>query len=91
MVVRESAPAWGVVVAERGRLVLPAALRERLSIKTGDYLLVTEESDGSLRVVRRGDLIRRLQGSWTAPGTGRRLSDDLLAERRREAAREDSK
>ena len=90
IVVRESAPAYSVVMAERGRLVLPAPLRERLAIKAGDQLLVTEEVDGSLRVVRRADVVRRLQGSWTVAAGARRLSDDLVAERRREAAREDS-
>ena len=78
-------------MAERGRLVLPAALRERLAIKAGDQLLVSEEADGTLRLMRRSDVVRRLQGSWTAPGRARRLSDDLVAERRREAAREESK
>ena len=88
ILVRESLPAYGVVVAERGRLVLPSDLRRRLAIKAGDHLLVSEEADGSLRLIRRTDLVRRLQGSWT-PSTGRRrLSDDLLAERRLEAARD---
>lgn len=90
IVVRESAPPYSVVMADRGRLVLPAPLRERLAIKAGDQLLVTEEADGSLRVVRRADVVRRLQGSWTAAAGARRLSDDLIAGRRREAAREES-
>src|SRR5690349_17615530 len=89
-VARESAPAYGVVMAERGRLVSPAALRERLAIKTGDRLFVSEEADGSLRLMRRDDLVRRLQGSWRADARGRRRSDELLDERRREAAREDA-
>ena len=88
--VRESMEGYGVVMAERGRLVLPAALRERLALKTGDRLLVTEEADGSLRLTPRADLVRHLQGSWTSAGRKRRRSDELLAERRRDAARESS-
>ena len=80
--------AYGVVVADRGRLVLPSALRSRFAVKAGDRLLVTEEPDGSLRVVRRADAVRQLQGSW-GPAGRRRRSDDLLAERRGEAKRED--
>lgn len=72
-------------VGDRGRLVLPSALRRRMAVKAGDALILTDEGDGSCRIIRRADLIQRLRGSWRQ-ARGRRLSDELIAERRREAA-----
>ena len=87
--VRESAPAYGAQMTERGRLVLPVALRRRLGLKSGERLTLTIDADGSLRMSRRIDLIRQLKGSWGPSTPGRSPVDDLLAERRREARRDD--
>jgi len=58
-----------------------------MAVKAGDAVILTDEGDGSCRIVRRANLVQRLRGSWRQPG-GRRLSDDLIAERRREASAE---
>ena len=78
-------------LGHRGRLVLPAAVRQRLDLKEGDRLILTVEADGSLRLssareaARAGrGLLRRLLPDLE----GRRLSDELIAERRGEAASE---
>jgi AbrB family looped-hinge helix DNA binding protein len=39
-----------VVVGERGRLVLPSALRAEVGIEAGTRLLLSAEADGSLRL-----------------------------------------
>lgn len=72
----------------RGRLVLPASLRERLGLKEGDRLVLTVETDGSLRLVSLREQVRKLQGLFKdiAPGTS--LADELIQERREEALRE---
>ncbi len=77
------------MVGERGRLVLPSAVRAELGIKPGMRMLLSTEPDGSLRlrpyriVAEQGrGLLARL-----APAD-RSMVDELLAERRREAERE---
>ena len=72
---------------ERGRLVLPAALRRRLGLRAGDELKISEEADGVLRVESRRAAARALIGS-----AGRMKGsavEELRAERRRQAAAED--
>jgi AbrB family looped-hinge helix DNA binding protein len=78
-----------VVVGARGRLVLPSAVRAELGIKPGTRLLLSTEPDGSLRlrpyraVAEQGrGLLAQLEPA------DRSMVDELLAERRREAARE---
>ena len=88
--VRETPPAYSVDVGDRGRLVLPAPLRRQLAIKTGDRMTLTIESDGSLRLLRRADLAARLRGVYRDVDPGRSWADDLMAERRREAAHDDA-
>lgn len=73
-----------------GRVVLPAAYRRALGLKNGDHVQVRLEDD-EIRVVSRATAIRRVQDlvarhskddkSWV---------DELIAERRREAAREEA-
>ena len=83
--------AFAVTMADRGRLVLPAEVRERLKIKAGDRLTLVLETDGSLRLLTADAYIRRLRGAFKHLAPGRILSDELIAERRREAAIEDRK
>ena len=79
-----------VFMAERGRLVLPAEVRERLRIQPGDRLALIVDPDGTIRLQTRTVAIQNLRGSFkhlTTPG--RLASDELIAERRREAAKEE--
>lgn len=73
----------------RGRVLLPRTMRERLGIGPHTPVAVEERDDGSvvLRDVRtaRERLLDEFQGSWAG---GARSSDDLIAERRRDAASE---
>ncbi|MBI2872579.1 MAG: AbrB/MazE/SpoVT family DNA-binding domain-containing protein [Chloroflexi bacterium] len=74
-------------LGEGGRLVIPAEYRKSLGLKPGDeVILVLEEGEVRLltphRAVRRAQaLVRRYVPE------GRRLADELLRERREEAAR----
>lgn len=74
---------------ERGRLVLPAALRRRLGLRPGDELVVSEQADGALRVESRRTAARALLG-LAGPARGESAVEELLAERRRETAREEA-
>jgi AbrB family looped-hinge helix DNA binding protein len=76
-----------VRVGDRGRVVLPAAVREALQLEPGTQLLASAEADGSLRLRPYRTVAEQSRG-LLADLPGDPLVDDLLAERRREAARE---
>lgn len=71
-----------------GRIVLPAAYRKALGLAQGDELVLTLEDD-ALRIMSLHAAIRRAQAivRQYIP-EGARLSDELLADRRLEAAHE---
>lgn len=82
----ETSTPVSVRLGAQGRLVVPAALREALGFKTGDQLVVRVQ-DGRLVVESRESVVRRVQERFGAPG--RNLVKELIAERRREARREE--
>ena len=82
-------PSYSVALGERGRLVLPAALRQRLDLKPGDRLIVTVDEEGGFRVVSARELARRLRGIDRDLAPGRSLVAELIAERREEARRDE--
>jgi AbrB family looped-hinge helix DNA binding protein len=76
---------YQVIMGDRGRLVIPADLRERAGLAEGTALVLLETPTGlvlltrpQLRELVRGDL------------AGLDLVGELLAERRAEAAAEDA-
>ena len=73
-----------------GRFVLPARLRQSIGVKPGDTLVI--ESDGDSLLVRSLDqVIREVQDSFApyrVPGVS--VVDELIAERRAEAAKEEA-
>jgi len=71
-----------------GRIALPAVLRERLGLTFGDSVLVIED-DGEIRIETATDALKEAQAymaSLVAPGVS--LADELISERRKEAANE---
>ncbi len=80
-----------VRVDGRGRVVLPAALRERLGLHRGDTLVLSVETDGTVRLLNPAEAARAGRGLLRrlAPAARRRsLAKELIAERRAEARRE---
>jgi AbrB family looped-hinge helix DNA binding protein len=82
-----------VVLAPNGRIVIPAAIREELGVAPGDTLLLNVE-DGVLQIESYATRIRRVQREVAeafrglrAPGAS--MADELIAERREEARREE--
>lgn len=72
-----------------GRVVIPAAFREALGLKDGDAMIASLE-DGELRLATMAAVARRVQAlvrQFVPEGVS--LSDELMAERRREVAREE--
>ena len=72
-------------MGEGGRLVIPAEYRKALGVEAGDELVLVLE-EGSLRVTTPREAIRRAQALVRSyVPEGRSLSDELIAERRRES------
>jgi len=75
-------------VADGGRIVIPAAVRERLGLNVGADLVMTVEDDHatltSAKAARRR--ARQRVRRYVAPGAS--LSEELMAERKKEAGRE---
>ena len=77
-----------VTVGEKGRIVIPAEIREAMGINVGDTVEVRLE-DYEIRVSTRRARIRRAQESvrhLAPPGT--LVSEELSAERREAAKNE---
>jgi AbrB family looped-hinge helix DNA binding protein len=77
-----------VEMGAAGRLVIPAAFRAALGMKPGDKLTVTLEAN-ELRIYTRREGIRRAREiirKYVPEGVS--LADELIADRRAEAARE---
>jgi hypothetical protein len=53
-------------------------------------LILHPDGEGGLRVVSARQLARRLRGLYRDLAPGRSFADELIAERRKEAGREDA-
>jgi len=74
-------------LGEGGRLVIPAEYRKALGVSVGDELVLVLE-EGSVRVSTPHEAIRRAQALVRSyVPEGRSLSDELIAERRKESRR----
>jgi AbrB family looped-hinge helix DNA binding protein len=73
---------------DRGRLVIPADFRNRLGLKPGDEVRISEESDGSLRVESRRTAAHALIG--LAGTLDHSVLEELAADRREQTAAEDA-
>lgn len=77
-----------VTVAANGRVVIPIAFRRVLGVEQGGPLLFKLE-EGAIKIMSRDQAIRSVQdmvAKYIKPGQS--LVDDLIAERRAEARRE---
>ena len=78
-----------ITVGDRGRVVLPASIRTELGLKAGTRMLATTEEDGSVRLQPYRTIAARARGMFADLAPGVSLADELIAERRAEAAREE--
>lgn len=79
-----------VRIAPGGRVVLPAEYRRALGVGIGDDMVIELKGD-ELRLRSRQAAIKRVQAMVCEhiPDDRRSLADELIAERREEAAREE--
>jgi AbrB family looped-hinge helix DNA binding protein len=80
---------YSIFLGERGRLVLPAKLRQHLNLQPGDRLIASVDDEGAIRLISARDLAHQLRGLFADIAPGRSLVDELIAERREEARREE--
>jgi AbrB family looped-hinge helix DNA binding protein len=74
-----------------GRILIPAAVRHRLGLREGSEVIVRVEESGQLQVTSRAQALARAQGELRKyVGPNRALADELIAERRAEAERENA-
>lgn len=76
---------YQVVMGDRGRLVIPADLRERAGLAEGTALILLETPTGLVLLTRA-----QLQELVRADLAGLDLVGELLSERRAEAAADDA-
>ncbi len=77
-----------VTISEGGRIVIPAAFRKALDLSVGD-VVVLELDDDTLRLQPRAQRVQQaLDRLYVQVKGGPSLVDELIAERRAEAARE---
>ena len=75
-------------IDKNGRVFIPAEYRQELGLKPGDAVVV-ELRDGDLQIVSHAEALRRVRELIARHiPEGRSLADELIAERRGEAARE---
>jgi AbrB family looped-hinge helix DNA binding protein len=75
-----------VTVGPKGRIVIPAAIRQELSIGEGSELVAMVDGGGVL-LLPRSEVRRRLRSLFANVRPS--LADELIADRRREAELED--
>jgi bifunctional DNA-binding transcriptional regulator/antitoxin component of YhaV-PrlF toxin-antitoxin module len=75
---------YPVTMGDRGRLVVPAALRQRLHLEVGTPLVMIETELGVVLATRE-----QLKSLVRSQLLGLDLVDELLKDRRRQAAADD--
>jgi AbrB family looped-hinge helix DNA binding protein len=81
-------PLARVKVNEQGRIVIPAPFRERLGIQPGDTIILIDQGD-HVELTTSDLMLKQIQAAWAAvvpPGYS--VADELIRERRAEAARD---
>jgi len=76
-----------VHLGAKGRVVLPASMRRALGLREGTELLARVEGEGIV-LEPRGVALRRLRSFFGGVPSATSLVDEVLAERRRDAARD---
>jgi AbrB family looped-hinge helix DNA binding protein len=75
-----------VIVGDKGRIVIPASVREQFNWQPGDELRVVLTETG-IELMTPDAILKSLVGALKSDAS---LTDQLIAERRAEAAREDA-
>ncbi len=77
-----------VVIGKQGRVVIPADIRNKVGLNEGDILVVRAE-EGRIVLEKRERVLDRVMNWFVHVPADVSLADELIAERRAEATRED--
>jgi len=69
-----------------GRLTLPISVQQQLGLQPGDHLTLQVQNDGSLRLVSLREQLKQVRGILKSLAPERNLTDELIQDRREEAA-----
>lgn len=81
--------AFELRIGDRGRVVLPSKVRDRLGVREGDLLVGRVDTDGVLTLEPLAQGVRAARGRYRQAAAGRDLVLELSQERRREAGAEE--
>ena len=83
---------WPIKMDASGRILVPAEARKIHGWDKDTHLVISESADGSLRLLTFDQFVESAQQYFVDKfGPGRSLVDELIAGRREEAAREESR
>lgn len=74
-----------ISVGQNGRIVIPTAIRKALNLQEGQRLLLRLENDAII-MEKPTDIVKKLQNRFRKIPVS--LADELVQERRQEAAKE---
>lgn len=78
-----------VKIGTSGRMVMPAALRDRLHVRPGDTLVFRSRDDGAVEVRTRDQVLREALDYFARLAPADRVwSDELIRDRRADAEAE---
>lgn len=82
---------YSAKIIKGGKIVIPAELRRELGFAEGDRLVLEREGE-SLVIKSYHQIVREVQQAFRPfkPQNGSSIVDELIAERREEAQREDA-
>jgi hypothetical protein len=78
-----------IVIGGQRRVVLPAEILEHLGVEVGGKIVWDLQPDGSVKLQSVIGSLRELHGIFAKYTKGRNMVDELIAERREEARREE--
>jgi AbrB family looped-hinge helix DNA binding protein len=86
--VAQNPPRHDLRVSQGGRIVIPLDVRRQLGFKTGSHVVLTIDGDRATLMSREAEIRRAREWvrKYIRPGVS--LSEELMAERKREAERE---
>ena len=79
---------YTLTLSPDGSVTLPEDVRRELGYEPGEKL-VLRVIDGALRIESAREIVRRARGMFAYIAPGRSMVDELIAERREEARREE--
>jgi len=83
-------PSWPITLSTSGRMIIPKEARDFTGWGQGEELIVCPGEDGGLEIKTLDAFIKQVQHYFADKFGDRNLVDELIAERREEAASEES-